>query len=132
MNNGEGFSQYGIFSISLFSKWCKVIDVCNINIVPVIFLQTCELVMGNQLIWGCHEDDQRFNERKKKDHTSIFDGIFACYFDLYLGCYIVSWFEIKKKNKGKNQLDPFCWILISHYPPFFFSLETRAVNKFTI
>ena len=47
--NGEGFSQC-VYSISLTSKWCKVIDVHNINLVPVLFLQTCELVMGNQLV----------------------------------------------------------------------------------
>ena len=47
--NGEGFSQC-IFSISLTSKWWNVIDLHKINIVPVLFLQTCELVMGNQLV----------------------------------------------------------------------------------
>ena len=49
VNNGEGFSQC-IHNISLASKWCKVIDVYNINMVPVLFLQTCELVMGNQFV----------------------------------------------------------------------------------
>ena len=37
-------------SISLSSRWWKVIDVHKINIVTVLFLQTCELVMGKQLI----------------------------------------------------------------------------------
>jgi hypothetical protein len=54
VNNGEGFSQC-IYSISLASKWCKVIDVFNINIVQVLFSQTCEMVMGNKLIRGCPE-----------------------------------------------------------------------------